>query len=169
MLALRDGPGHAAGFLGFLLAVAIGVAGFIRLLKEDEAPAALALMIMYSAWIVLFIASLGMQDQQILHDRGATSNATVTRTIVTSDPMGGVGPSVTAVDLRLDDGTVLHKVGTRGDRPALGDRLQVTADPRGTVETRLGPRPDPPGRAVAIAMLSVMGLCALLVLLLPGD
>ncbi|MFC8721559.1 hypothetical protein [Kitasatospora sp. NPDC057198] len=168
-LALHDGSARPVGFLGFVLVMALGVAGVIRLARNDEGPAALAVMLLYSAWIFLSIAALGMQEQQVLHDRGATSNATVTRAIVTSDPMGGVGPSVTAVDVRLDDGSVLHKIATKGDHPALGDRLQVTQDPRGRFDTRLGPRPDAPDRTVAVAMLAVMGLCALLTVLLPGD
>ncbi|GLW71539.1 hypothetical protein Kpho02_38380 [Kitasatospora phosalacinea] len=169
VLALHDGPARPVGFVGFLLVVALGVTGVIRLVKDDEAPAALAVMLLYSAWIALFIAVLGVQEQQILHDRGTTSNATVVRAIVTSDPMGGVGPSVTAVDVELDDGSVLHGISTKGDHPALGDRLQVTRDPRGTVGTRLGPRPDAPDRTVPVVLLSFMGLCALCALLAPGD
>ncbi|MFE1317376.1 hypothetical protein [Kitasatospora phosalacinea] len=167
LLALRgDGHGPASG-LGFLLVLALGVAGVIRLAKEYDGGAAAGLAGVLSAWVVLAVLGLGVQDQQILHDRGVTSDGTVVRAIVTSDPMNGRGPSVTAVDVELADGSVAHQIQTKNAHPALGDRLQVTRDPRGVVDTRLGPRPDAPGRTTAAVLLAVLAACALFTAFAP--
>ncbi|QKW23616.1 hypothetical protein HUT16_35005 [Kitasatospora sp. NA04385] len=167
MLALR-GDGHRlAGALGLLLVLALGVAGVVRLARGDGGAAALGLTGVLSAWIVLAITGLGVQDQQLLHDRGVTSDGTVVRAVVTSDPMNGRGPSVTAVDVELADGSVAHQVQTGQAHPALGDRLQVTRDPRGVVDTRLGPRPAAPDRTVAAVLLAVLTGCALFTAFAP--
>ncbi|GLW54796.1 hypothetical protein [Kitasatospora phosalacinea] len=167
LTALR-GDGHGpASALGFLLVLALGVAGIARMGKEDEGAAALGLTGVLSTWIVLSILGLGVQDQQILHDRGVTSDGTVVRAVVTSDPMNGRGPSVTAVDVELADGSVLHQIQTKKAHPALGDHLQVTRDPRGVVDTRLGPRPDAPSRTTAVVLLLVLAGCALFTAFAP--
>ncbi|MFD7736204.1 hypothetical protein ACFV6F_38185 [Kitasatospora phosalacinea] len=167
LLALR-GNGHGpAAALGFLLILALGVAGTARLAKEYDGAAAAGMAGVLSAWTVLGILGLGMQDQQLLHDRGITSDGTVVRAVVTSDPMNGRGPSVTAVDVALADGSVAHQVQTGDTHPALGDRLQITRDPRGVVDTRLGPRPDAPDRTTATVLLAVLAGCALFTAFAP--
>ncbi len=162
LLAL-SGEGHGpAAALGVLLLLALGVAGVVRLGGAYEgAWAALGMSGLLTAWVVLGIVVLGMQDQQLLHDRGTTSDGTVVRAILTTDPMSDLNVSVTAADVQLADGTVLHAVQTGNRHPATGDRLQVTRDPRGVVDTRLGPRPEAPDRTVAIVLLAVLAGCAL--------
>lgn len=161
LLELRDIGWAPPAAVGFGLIVLGSLAGLVRLLRNDAGRTAAALFGLLTAWVVLLVAGFGMQDQQLLHERGVASEGEVVRAIVSSDPMAGQGPAVTAVDVRLADGTEVRGIGTRGEHPALGDRLRVTVDPRGTVEPRLGPRPDAADRTVALVLLAVMAACAL--------
>ncbi|MFD9594078.1 hypothetical protein ACFWA9_15140 [Kitasatospora sp. NPDC059973] len=161
ILELRDhGPALVAA--GCFAAVVLGcVAAVVRLATGNAERTAAALSGLLASWIGLLVCGFGMQEQQLLHDRGVTSEAEVVRTVVGSDPMAGQGPSVTGADVRLADGTEVAGIGTGGRRVALGDRLQVTVDPRGTVDPRLGPRPGPADRTVAVVLLVVMAGLAL--------
>ncbi|MFF4341446.1 hypothetical protein ACFY00_16110 [Kitasatospora sp. NPDC001540] len=69
--------------------------------------------------------------------------------------------------LAFVDGSVAHQVQTEDAHPALGDRLQATRDPRGVVDTRLGPRPDAPDRTTALVLLVVLAGCALFTAFAP--
>ncbi|MGV9267322.1 hypothetical protein ACWDRR_21975 [Kitasatospora sp. NPDC003701] len=161
LLRLRDigwRPLVAVCFGSIVLGAFVGV---VRLLRNDAAGTGTALFGLLTGWILLFLVGLGMQDQQLMHERGVVSEGEVVRAIVSSDPMAGQGSSVTEVDVRLADGSEVGGIGTRGEHPALGDRLRVTVDPRGTVAPRLGPRPDAADCTVAFALLTVMAGCAL--------
>ncbi|MFJ9951837.1 hypothetical protein [Kitasatospora sp. NPDC091207] len=161
IFALRDHGLAPAAAVGFGVIVLGWLVGVVRLLKNDAGRTAVALFCLLAAWIILVVSGLNVQDQRLLHERGVVSDGEVVRTTVTSDPMAGQGPAVTAVDVRLADGTTVRGIGTRGDHPALGDRLRVTVDPRGTVAPRLGPRPDAVDWTVPVLLLVVMAGCAL--------
>lgn len=82
-------------------------------------------------------------DQQTLHDRGVTATGVITRAEdVTAD-----NGHVTGVDtdVRLADGTTVNVFADVEDHPQVGRTVQVTSDPRGKADARLGPRPPVPG------------------------
>ncbi|MFE2726726.1 hypothetical protein [Kitasatospora sp. NPDC059327] len=161
VFALREHGLGGPAAVGFGVIVLGGLAGVVRLFRNDADQTGAALFCLLATWIILVVSGFNVQDQQLLHERGVVSDGEVVRTVVTSDPMAGQGSAVTAVDVLLADGTTVSGIGTRGDRPALGDRLQVIVDPRGTVAPRLGPRPDGADPTVPVLLLVVMAGCAL--------
>ncbi|MFJ5999941.1 hypothetical protein [Streptomyces sp. NPDC092370] len=76
-------------------------------------------------------------DQQALHDRGIAMAGVVTRQWESSTPDG----TASGVVVRLPDGTT-HKL--RGEQSPTGTQVVMTVDPRGHVDSRLGPPPDGP-------------------------
>ncbi|MGW5368679.1 hypothetical protein ACWER6_24310 [Streptomyces sp. NPDC004009] len=106
-------------------------------------------VLVLAGWFAAVV--FGQQDveQQILHDRGVTATGVVTGPWSTE---GDHGPIEVGVHVRLGDGTTVAVEGY----PRVGSTVQVTSDPLGTADPRLGPRPAVPERLALKVTLAVL-------------
>lgn len=104
-------------------------------------------------WFATVLTGISVIDQQLLHDRGVTAAGVITRAWFDQ----GDGASRTPYcDVRLVDGTTLTVEG----EGRTGRSVQVTYDPQGKTDPRLGSRPPAPdpGPLEASRALLVLGL-----------
>jgi hypothetical protein len=91
-------------------------------------------------------------EQQILHDRGLTSTGVVAGIRTYTSDSGA--PRQDGVYVRLKDGGLFSVDG----EPPVGSTVQVTTDPLGKVNPRLGQRPAAPTRQLLKALLAVLAI-----------
>ncbi|MFI5617642.1 hypothetical protein [Streptomyces sp. NPDC051567] len=177
--AVWQGRGDWRAALLFIGTVLFMWVGIVWLVKQDAPVLATAMLVVHLAWLVFVYVRIDMRDDQMMHDRGVTAQATVVQWVRTSDPWAGVQNEVTAIDVSLPGGAgnpggpdstggpdsaggtggsgAVERLQLKGARaPQVGAYVQVTRDPGGQVPIRLGPRPDAPGGVVAWIFLAVM-------------
>ena len=113
-------------------------------------------VVVFSGLFIGVMSGAWADDQQTLHDRGVTSTGVITKAEVDRGDSGSIRGVDT--DVRLGDGKTINVLADVDENPQVGRTVQVTFDPLGRAEPRLGSRPPAPGtlsEKVPLAILIV--------------